>query len=50
MTEPPKSSSGEELCPMCKRPKNKHTVEETLACSKKLLELKKNSTDGTGIE
>ena len=50
MSEPPKSSSGDELCPMCKRPKSKHTVEEALACSKKLQEFKKNTTGGAGIE
>lgn len=50
MTEPPKSSSGDELCPMCKRPKSKHTHEEMLACSKRLQELKKDTTGGAGIE
>lgn len=50
MTEPPKSSSGDEICPMCKRLKSRHTNEEMLSCSKKLQEFKKNSTGGAGIE
>jgi len=50
MSEPPKQSSGEEICPMCKRLKSKHTPEEMLACSRKLQEFKKNSTGGAGIE
>jgi len=49
MSEPPKSSSGEEICPMCKHEKSKHTNEEMLACSRKLQEFKKNSTGGAGI-
>ncbi|MBT8173580.1 MAG: hypothetical protein KJN83_05945 [Nitrosopumilus sp.] len=50
MTEPPKSSSGDEICPMCKRLKSRHTNEEMLACSKKLQEFRKNSTGGAGIK
>jgi len=50
MTEPPKPTSGDEICSMCKRPKSKHTNEEMLACSKKLLEFKKNTTGGAGIQ
>ncbi|WP_179371247.1 hypothetical protein [Nitrosopumilus ureiphilus] len=50
MTEPPKPSSGDEICSMCRRPKSKHTNEEMLACSKKLQEFKKNPTGGAGIE
>jgi len=42
--------SGDEICPMCKRPKSKHTPEEMLACSRKLQEFKKDSTGGAGIE
>jgi len=50
MSESPKSSSGEEICPMCKRAKSKHTNEEMLACSRKLQEFKKNLIGGAGIE
>lgn len=49
MVEPPKSKDSDEICPMCKRPKSKHTNEEMLACSKKLMEFKKKSTGGAGI-
>ena len=50
MTEPPKPTSGDEICIMCKRPKSKHTNEEMLECSKKLLEFKKTTTGGAGIQ
>ena len=50
MTEPPKSKEGDEICPMCKRPKSKHTPEEMLACSKKMMEFKKDDTGGAGIK
>ncbi|MCV0401339.1 MAG: hypothetical protein K5777_05110 [Nitrosopumilus sp.] len=50
MSEPPKSSSGDEICPMCKRMKSKHTNEEMFACSKKLQEFKKEPTGSAGIE
>lgn len=49
MSAPAKSSSGEEICPMCKREKSKHTNKEMLACSKKLQEFNKNPTGGAGI-
>lgn len=35
MNKPPKTTSREEICPMCKRPKSKHTNEELSVCSKK---------------
>ena len=44
------SNSKDEICTMCKRPKNKHTQKELLACSRKMLEFKKNKTGGAGIE
>lgn len=50
MTEPPKSKDTEEVCPMCKRPKSKHTQEGLLACSRKMIEFRKNKTGGAGIE
>ena len=50
MTESPESSSGDEICPMCKKPKSKHTNEEMLACSKKMAEFEKDKTGGAGIE
>ena len=50
MTEPPKAKDTEEICPMCKRPKSRHTNEEMLACSRKMMEFKKNTTGGAGIE
>lgn len=50
MSAPTKTSSGDEICPMCKRKKSLHTNAEMLACSKKLQEFKKESTGGAGIE
>ena len=38
MTEPPKSEGSEEICPICNKPKRRHTPEEILACSKKIRE------------
>lgn len=50
MTDPPRSTSGEEICPICKREKSKHTNKEMLACSRKLQELDKNPSGGAGID
>ena len=50
MSKPPKSTPEGEICPMCKRPKNNHTQEELMACSRKMIEFKKNKTGGAGIE
>ncbi|HET6517962.1 MAG TPA: hypothetical protein VFG25_07075 [Nitrosopumilaceae archaeon] len=50
MNKPPKTTSREEICPMCKRPKSKHTSEELAACSKKMIEFNKKKTGGAGIE
>jgi hypothetical protein len=50
MTEPPKHGGGEELCPMCKRPKSRHTPEEMLACSQKMKEFEEKKDGGAGIE
>jgi hypothetical protein len=38
MTEPPKSEGSEEICPICKKPKSRHTPEKMLECSKKIRE------------
>lgn len=46
MNKPPKTTSGEEICPMCKRPKSKHTDEELAACSKKMFEFNKKKLVG----
>lgn len=50
MSDTPKQSTGEGICPMCKRLKSRHTPEEMLACSKKLQEFEKNPEGGAGIE
>ena len=50
MTEPPKPKEGDEICPMCKRPKNKHTPEEISACSRKMNEFREQKHGGAGIE
>jgi len=46
MTEPPKPKEGDEICPMCRRPKSKHSPEELLTCSRKMEEFKKNTKGG----
>ncbi|MFQ5573838.1 MAG: hypothetical protein ACE5EJ_06265 [Nitrosopumilaceae archaeon] len=38
MTEPPKASGGDEMCPICNKPKSRHTPEEMLGCSRKIKE------------
>ncbi|QMU54607.1 MAG: hypothetical protein GKS07_06785 [Nitrosopumilus sp.] len=39
MTEPPsKSTSGDEICPVCGKPKNDHDPKRMLECSKQLVE------------
>ncbi len=50
MTESPTPKEGDEVCPMCGRPKSKHSSEELLTCSRKMGEFKKNTTGGAGIE
>ena len=50
MTEPPESKEGDEICPICKRPKSNHTNEEILSCSRKMTESKEDKTDGSGTE
>ena len=50
MAEPSKPKEGDEIYPMCKRPRSKHTNEEMLACSRKMIEFEKNKTGGAGIE
>ena len=50
MTESPKPKEVDEVCPMCGRPKSKHSSEELLTCSRKMEEFKKNTRGGAGIE
>ena len=50
MTEPSESKGGDEICPMCRTPKSKHSPEELLTCSRKMAEFKKNTKGGAGIE
>ncbi len=39
MTEPPSKSEGsEEICPICNKPKSRHTPDEIMNCSKKIRE------------
>lgn len=38
MTEPPKPTGGDEICPICNKPKSRHTPEEILICSRKIRE------------
>lgn len=39
MTTPPKPTGGDEICPLCKKPKSEHTNKEMLDCSRKIREL-----------
>ena len=50
MTEPPKPEGSEEICPMCKRPKSKHTAEEILSCSRKMKEFEESKKGGSGLD
>ncbi len=50
MTEPPKPEGTDEICPICNRPKRKHTAEETLTCSRKMKEFEELKKGGAGIE
>lgn len=50
MSAPPESKEGDEICPMCKKPKSKHTNEEILECSKKLSEFYDKKEDRAGSE
>jgi len=50
MDEPPKSKEVDEVCPMCERPKSKHTSEELRACSCKLEEFRVQKKGGAGIQ
>lgn len=50
MMSTPQPSNTNELCPMCRRPKGKHTQEELDACSRKMKEFKKEKNGGAGIQ
>ncbi len=50
MTESPKPKEGDEICPICGRPKSKHTEEEMLVCSQKMEEFKRQKDGGAGIQ
>ena len=50
MTDPSEPKEEEDICPMCKRPKDSHSNEEMLVCSKKMMEFEKNKTGDAGIE
>ena len=39
MSDPPHSTAGDEICPMCGKPKSKHNSKEISECSKKLVEM-----------
>ena len=39
MTDPPSPVTGDEICPMCGKSKNKHTSNEISKCSEKLVEM-----------
>ena len=37
MSEPPESVSGDEICPICGKPKSKHSSKEIQKCSENLV-------------
>lgn len=37
MSEPPESVSGDEICPICGKPKSKHSSKEIQKCSEKIV-------------
>ncbi len=39
MNEPPESKVSDDICPICNKPKSRHTPDEVLACSIKMREL-----------
>ena len=41
MERPPKNMGGDDICPICGRPKKIHTATEIQRCSKKLKDSKK---------
>ena len=45
MVEPPKAPGGDEMCPICDKPKSRHTPEEMLACSRKIREEQDNAKE-----
>ena len=45
MTEPPKSEGSQEICPICNKPKSKHTPNQVLECSKKMREFQDAKED-----
>ena len=38
MPQPSESISGDEICPICGKPKSKHNVDQISKCSKQLVE------------
>lgn len=46
MAKPTNPKKVDEICLMCKRSKEKHTLEELLACSRKMDEFRKRKDGG----
>lgn len=38
MTEPPKPVAGDELCPICGKPRSTHSPKQALECSHQIIE------------
>lgn len=38
MASPPKPVSGDEICPICNRPRSEHSAKEALSCSQEMME------------
>jgi hypothetical protein len=45
MNEPPESKVSDDICPICNKPKSKHTPNQVLECSKKMREFQDAKED-----
>jgi hypothetical protein len=50
MSGPPRPKEGDDTCPICNKAKGKHTNEEILSCSRKMIKVEKSKTDEAGME
>jgi hypothetical protein len=50
MSGPPRPKEGDDTCPICNKAKGKHTNEEILSCSRKMIKVEKSKTGEAGME
>ncbi len=50
MTDPSEPKEEDDICPMCKRPKDSHSNEEMLVCFRKMMVFEKKKTEGARIK